>query len=122
MKNNVYVVDSNVLINLNRGDKKIAILLQGKTLLFSVITEIELLSFPKISQVEIARVKSMLEECILIGLTQDVKEQAIIIRKLTKMKLPDAVVAATARVMKVPLLTADVGFKRAEKLIDVVLI
>ncbi len=58
----------------------------------------------------------------LIGLTQDVKEQAIIIRKLTKMKLPDAVVAATARVMKVPLLTADVGFKRAEKLIDVVLI
>ncbi len=122
MKNNVYVVDSNVLINLNRGDKKIAILLQGKTLLFSVITEIELLSFPKISQVEIARVKSMLEECILIGLTQDVKEQAIIIRKLTKMKLPDAVVAATARAMKVPLLTADVGFKRAEKLIDVVLI
>ncbi len=96
MKNDLYLVDSNVLINLNRGDTKIAELIHGKTLLYSIITEIELLSYPEISPAEIIRVKAMLSECLFVGIDDEVKQQAIAIRRHTKMKLPDAVVVATA--------------------------
>ena len=38
------------------------------------------------------------------------------------MKLPDAIIASTALFLGIPLITSDDGFKRVEKLIDVVLI
>ncbi len=49
----------------------------------------------------------------LIGLDEDVAEQAVIIRKVHRLKLPDAVIWATAKVNGLSLLTRDTrGFPR----------
>lgn len=37
-------------------------------------------------------------------------------RKAYKLKLPDSIIAATSSYLDIPLITADVGFKRIEEL------
>ena len=49
----------------------------------------------------------------LIGLDENVAEQAVVIRKAHRLKLPDAVIWATAKVNGLSLLTRDTkGFPR----------
>lgn len=117
-----YVADTNTVIRLLQGELKVIELLQDKSLTISCVTEMELLAWPQISSAEIDRVKVMLREFTIIELQHTIKKEAVLIRRKTKMKLLDAIIAATALQMEMPLITGDVDFKRAEKLIDVVLI
>jgi predicted nucleic acid-binding protein len=71
----------------------------------SIITEIELLSWPKISRVEIGSISEFLSNFESIGLTEEIKIVTIQLRKSTGLKIPDAVIAATALTQAVPLLT-----------------
>lgn len=71
----------------------------------SIITEIELLSWPKISRVEIGNISEFLSNFESIGLTEEIKIVTIQFRKSTGLKIPDAVIAATAITQAVPLLT-----------------
>ncbi len=71
----------------------------------SIITEIELLSWPKISRVEIGNISEFLSNFEIIGLTEEIKIVTIQLRKSTGLKIPDAVIAATAITQAVPLLT-----------------
>ncbi len=49
----------------------------------------------------------------LIGLTEGVADQAVIVRQIHRLKLPDAVIWATAKVNGLSLLTRDTkGFPR----------
>ena len=82
----------------------------------SVITEMELLSFRNISADEETFFRKMAEKCLIIPLNSEVKEKAILVRRTYGTKLPDAIVAATALVAGVPLITADKGFKKIEEL------
>ena len=49
------------------------------------------------------------------------KEQTILLRKKYGIKLPDAIIAATAIKNRVPLLTADKGFRQIAEL-DLILL
>ena len=89
--------------------------LQNK-LAFSVISELELLSFSGITSEEENNIKSFLLDCNEISLTDEIKEKTIEIRKKYKTKLPDAIVAASAIVNNLPLITADKGFNQIEEL------
>ena len=71
----------------------------------SIITEIELLSWPKISRVEIGNISEFLSNFESIGLTEEIKIATIQLRKSTGLKIPDAIIAATAITQAVPLLT-----------------
>ena len=82
----------------------------------SVITEMELLSFPRISPQELSNLQLLLSRCIIIPMDNDIKNKAILIRRAYGTKLPDAIVAATSVCNHLPLLTADKGFKRIEGL------
>ena len=55
-------------------------------------------------------------DCNEISLTDEIKEKTIEIRKKYKIKLPDAIVAASAIVNNLPLITADKGFNQIEEL------
>ncbi|MGH2644011.1 MAG: PIN domain-containing protein [Chitinophagaceae bacterium] len=55
------------------------------------------------------------------GLTPSVKEASIIIGRQYKIKLPDAIIAATAISLGIPLLTTDKGFSPVEAL-DLIII
>jgi len=68
--NDRLLVDTNISIFLLDGNPKAAKFLEGKTLFFSFITEIELLGFPGITAEEQAIVSETLGDCIKIEFTQ----------------------------------------------------
>ncbi len=87
----------------------------------SVVTALELLSKPGMPAAEVAAAELFLETCEIVELSAAVKAAVLTLRRQYRLKLPDAIVAATALWLEVPLLTADQGFARITEL-DVVLL
>ena len=110
-----FVADTNALIYLLNGNSCMLPFL-NKNLAFSVISEMELLSFSGITEDEENSIKALLNDCEEISLLKDVKDKAIELRKKYKTKLPDAIVAASAIVNNLPLITADKGFNQIQEL------
>jgi len=75
-----------------------------------------LLSFSGITESEENNIKSLLLDCNEINISDEIKEKTIEIRKKYKIKLPDAIVAASAIVNNIPLITADKGFNQIKEL------
>ena len=78
--NDFVVADSNAIIYLFDG-KACMNSYKEKNLIVSIVTEMELLSFPKITQKELFTFKSFLKECTLLALNDNIKEEAIYIRR-----------------------------------------
>ncbi|EMB42348.1 MULTISPECIES: type II toxin-antitoxin system VapC family toxin [Treponema] len=110
-----FLADTNALIYLLAGNTCMKPYI-SKKIGFSIISEMELLSFSGISHQEQNNIKAFLSECSELQLTKEVKEKTIEIRKHYKTKLPDAIIAATAIVNKIPLITADKAFEQIEEL------
>lgn len=109
---NNFLVDTNIIILGLKGNVEIRNTLEDKNLFISVITEIELNSIPFNSKKDEALMANFISNCFVIELDFEIKRQTITIRKNTKTKLPDAIIAASAFVHKLPLLTADKGFTK----------
>lgn len=111
MNGNNWLVDTNILIALTSGRKDISTLLEDKNIYISVISEIELLSWPKLSKKDIKLLEDMISFLTVIELNRYVKTEAINLRRKHGIKLPDALVAASSISNDLPLLTYDKGFK-----------
>ena len=105
------VADTNFLINVHEGKIETEPFLDA-TIIISVISEIELLGWHKISESDKNEIKALLDSCIILELTSEIKNIAIDIRQKQKIKAPDAIIAATANFLKLPLITSDRGFKK----------
>ena len=79
--------------------------LGNKTPKISVITEIELLSWQKISPEQSKTISLFLSNFGKVDLNEEIKEITINIRKSTGLKIPDAIIAASALALDLPLLT-----------------
>jgi predicted nucleic acid-binding protein len=64
--------------------------------LISVITEIELLSFPRITEEQETRIKVFLAELEIVPLTEEIKRKTIEFHRRANKKLPDSIIAATS--------------------------
>jgi predicted nucleic acid-binding protein len=115
------VVDTNILIYLTSGNPDIAKLVRGKQIAISVITEMEVRSWPALSKADNAILDKMLSQFRIVQLHDDLKNAAIEIRRSTKLKLPDSIIGATAIFLDTPLLTADQAFKKVDGL-DLILL
>lgn len=115
------VLDTSLIINLFNGIEEVQKLINGRDLFVSVISEIEILSFPKLSFDDSRLLKQFLSECYIVDIEPAIKEITIDIRSRFKIKLPDAVIAATAIYYNMPLFTMDKGFKRITDLQAVIL-
>ena len=73
----------------------------------SQITRMELLSFPGITRDEERRIDAFLSACHVCRLDERTEQEAIRLRRLTNLKLPDAIIAASALVRGATLLTLD---------------
>ena len=82
----------------------------------SVITEIELLSYPSLTEDEEQKIQTFLDDIVLIELSRDIRSATIDLRRKTGLKLPDAIIAATAIVINAKLLTNDRVFDRVSGL------
>ncbi|NOU21942.1 MAG: type II toxin-antitoxin system VapC family toxin [Methyloglobulus sp.] len=74
----------------------------------SVITEIELLSYPLLNKDEETEIIAFLNDVTVLDLTKDVKKSAIYFRRHYRLKLPDALIVATAYSLKATLFTNDI--------------
>jgi len=110
------VCDTNPMIYLLDGNKDIARLLDGKQIYLSVITELELFGKPNISVHDSKIIEVLLDECFVIDINQDIKHIYREIKQKHSIKLPDAIIAATAIYLDMPLLTFDKNFKKLSHL------
>ncbi len=88
---------------------------------YSYITEIELLAKKTITNKEDKLIRQMLSVCVRAGHSQEITDAVIRIRRQCNLKVPDAIIAASAQIMKLPLLTADKEFSKIKEL-DIYLI
>jgi predicted nucleic acid-binding protein len=109
-------VDTNILLYFLNGDAEVFDMISDKDIFISFITELELLSFPKLKEKEDKTVKGLIKNCIIVDINSEIKNLTIEIRKKSNLKLPDSIIAASAYVSKLPLLTADKQFKSLEEL------
>lgn len=73
----------------------------------SVVSEIELLCWKSASEKDIAILKGFTSDAHIIELEQSIKLKTIELRRTHVIKLPDAVIAATAIVYELTLLTRN---------------
>ena len=121
MSGNNVVVDTSFVINLFNGKEAIKELTKSKNLFISVISEIELLSFHNLTDTDKHLLKTFLSKCYIVGLEPEIKELTISIRSRNKIKLPDAIIAATTIYFDLQLLTMDKGFKQVPDLDAIIL-
>ena len=106
------LVDTNLIILAIGGNKDVRDLLDGRTLFISVITEIELISIPFQNTTDARLIRDFISNCFLIELDVEVRKHTISIRKHNKIKLPDAIIAASSVSKRLTLFTADRGFDK----------
>jgi predicted nucleic acid-binding protein len=115
------VVDTSLIINLFNGIEEVQELIANRNLFVSIISEIEVLSFPSITAKDSELLRGFLSECYIVDIEPAIKDITIDIRSKFKIKLPDAVIAATAIYFDLPLFTMDKGFKKIADLQAVIL-
>jgi predicted nucleic acid-binding protein len=76
----------------------------------SFITEMELLSYPLLSADEEAKVQAFLAGVEICEMSREIKATAIILRRERGLKLPDAIICATAMEGGALLLSNDQKF------------
>ena len=120
MSGNRFLADTNTFIYLLDKHPALQPLLESEWV-FSFITEIELLAFPKLSSQDRKVIQSFLSECFVINLENEIKLTAVDLRIKYKVKLPDAIIAATSIWLDFPLFTMDKGFKKIDELNSIIL-
>jgi predicted nucleic acid-binding protein len=104
------LVDTNILIYLSK--KQLAfdkVALPGDKLFISVITYMEVLGYPFTDKTEKYIVEELCRNLPVINLDKEIIEKVIQIKQQNKIKLPDAIILATALVNKFELVTANVS-------------
>ena len=101
----IYVLDTNIVLYFLGG--RLAQGLPDGTISISVITEMELLSYPGLSQADEKQIKDFIGKVNLIDLTPNIRSEAVRLRQRHRLKLPDAIIAATAVTLGATILTND---------------
>lgn len=83
-----YIADTNAVIYLLAGNVCMESF-KDSSIAVSVISEMELLSFPRITEQEVCVMKDLLSHCTIFPLDNEIKSQAIHLRRSLGLKLPD---------------------------------
>jgi predicted nucleic acid-binding protein len=116
MSGNRYVLDTNAIVALLQGNFQLIELLKDADWLgISVISQIEFLVFPGLTQNDCQIFEQFLQRVNVLGLVATdivLLEKIIEIRQQHRLKLPDAVIAAMAIQNSASLVTADREFAK----------
>lgn len=106
-----FLLDTNIVLGFLNGNVKIKDFFEKKlahaNLHASQITRMELLGYPGITTHEEKSLKTFLTYLKILPISDAVCDQAILLRQTTKLKLPDALIAATAITCNLILVTCD---------------
>ena len=109
-------LDTNIVLYFLNGDSEIVEIVSEADPLISFVTELELLSFPNLTEIEEKQIIGFIENCQLIDLSSLIKKNTIALRKKYNLRLPDAIIAASSNYFNVPLVTADKRLSNIEEL------
>jgi len=114
--------DTNIIIYLSKRELELdAFVTHESHLYISVITYLEALGFPFRSKQEEQTVRTICNQFETIGLDDDIVDKVIAIKQNKKVKLPDAIIAATAINTNLYLVTANVDdFKNIDESLQVI--
>ena len=113
--------DSNILIAcLEAEPTAVSFLLANKKqlqpLFVSTISVAKILSLKNLSKDEIRRINNFIDEFVVLPFDRRIAEMAGEIRRAYRFPLPDAVLAATAQLHNLPLITRDKGFSKIKEI------
>jgi len=116
-----YLIDTNVVIDYleNKLPLKSSTILDKTDIQISVISRMEILAWPKATENQIETLTGFIDASLVLGLSEPVIIKAIDIRKKYRIKLPDAIIAATAITNGFILLTRNINdFGKIQELIS----
>ena len=68
------------------------------------------------------RTMLFLANCERHGLSEQLKDEAVRLRITYRLKTPDAIIAATARIKRIPFITGDKGLRRLTEELDLIFV
>ena len=118
MSGKTFILDTNIIIHLSYGELNTSdFSSSGDRLCISAITYMEVLGYPFKTKEDEYFVKMLCNSFDLLDLTKPIIEKTIEIRKRSKIKLPVAIIAASALVNNATLVTYNVkDFKMIDRI------
>ena len=107
------LIDTNVIIDFLKKDPSLfdlSSLFSQHECFTSVIVKLELLKYPDITPEEENAANGFLRLVPIIPLSQPIESETIALSRSTKLKLPDAIIGATAIVYGAEIVTSDSHF------------
>ncbi|MBI4430004.1 MAG: type II toxin-antitoxin system VapC family toxin [Ignavibacteriales bacterium] len=117
-----YLYDTNVFLYYLAGEPKIRRLfteqfLNENRIVTSAIVRIELLSFPNLTDKEDLIIREMLRQFEVLAISSEIEDIAVVLRRKYRLRIPDAIVAATAYHTSSIVMTRDIkDFKRINEI------
>jgi predicted nucleic acid-binding protein len=109
-----YLLDTNIALYFLGG--RLLIPLPVGEFYISIISEMEMLSYPAISGDEEIKIRQFLTQVAIVDVNESVKNNAIILRKKYRLKLPDAIICSTALFTSSILLSNDVQLTKVSEI------
>lgn len=110
------LLDTNIIIYFLQGDDLLNSFLIDKDVNISIINEMEVYSGINLTNKEKENIDDFLVNLKVININNSIKERTIKLRQKYKIKLPDAIIAATSIENNIPLLSADKDFDKIQEL------
>ena len=107
-----WLLETNVVIGLLKQHTATIALIESHTFdlskaAVSQITRMELLGFPNLAQKEESAILDLMQNCRILFIDDATEQKAIQLRRTRHCKLPAAIIAVTALVHDLTLLTLD---------------
>jgi predicted nucleic acid-binding protein len=107
-----FLLDTNIVIGMYEKNTDVVAFLKLKQVTikkcaYSAVTRMELLSFPALTLADKHLIESLLNKMVYLGISPEIENETIEFRRVYKTKLPDSIIAATAKHYQLELLTLD---------------
>jgi predicted nucleic acid-binding protein len=113
MADNDYLIDTNILIYHTAGDRKsvdfLRKVIERKSFHISILTKIEFLGWDRHTAEGFEKCKRLVEEANILMIDNIIADKTIELKRNKRMKLADAIIAATAMVNNLTLVTRNTG-------------
>jgi len=111
-----YLLDTNFILGMLTSAPEVLSIVGNTGVMaqqcaISAVTRMELLGYPDITAQEDALIRHRLAQFTYLAITTAIEEKAIELRRSRRIKLPDALIAATALCHGLELLTMDTGLQ-----------
>ena len=111
-----YLLDTNFILGMLKSTPEVLAMVRNAGLMahqcaYNAVTRMELLGDPDITSEEDALIRQRLAQFTYLAISTVIEDKAIALRQSRRIKLPDALIAATALCHGLDLLTMDVGLQ-----------